>query len=135
MFKRNVTITKVSISLVLDMIETSFKNGQTQDNILYNIFALFYIRGPRVTANIAKILQQQKFPSLQYLLLCISHERGPPWPSWLECCALLIIANFPDPMVCHIWVFDSGVNLCLISGKVRAESGAPGGLPSVLQNL
>ncbi len=55
------------ISLVLNMIETSFKNWHTQDNILYTIVTLFYIRGRRGTANIAKILQQQKFPSLQYM--------------------------------------------------------------------
>ncbi len=51
------------------MIETSFKNWQTQDKISYNISVLFYIRdfhGPRVTTNIAKLLQQRKFPILQY---------------------------------------------------------------------
>ncbi len=68
-------ITKMLITLVLDMIETSFKNWQTQDIIPYNIFALFYIRGPRVTANIAKILQQRKFPSLQYVDEIFSGQR------------------------------------------------------------
>ncbi len=57
---------QTQISLDLRMIETSFKNWQTQDRILYNILTLYYIRGPRVTANIAKILQQRKFPILQY---------------------------------------------------------------------
>ncbi len=57
------------ISLDLRMIETSFKNWHTQDNILHNIFTLCYIHGQRVTANIAKILQQRKFPSLQYVKL------------------------------------------------------------------